>query len=405
MNAYPKKDRTILHVDMNAFFASVEALSHPETEGKPMAVCGDPENRRGIILAKNELAKKAGVKTAETIWSARQKCPDLILLPPHHNLYVEYSFKANEIYGRFTDMVESAGIDESYLDVTGSMHLFGGGEAVAAKIRETVREELKLTVSVGISFCKVFAKLGSDYKKPDAQTAICRENYKELLYPLPVTDLMFVGKATAKSLETIGVTTIGQLAAISEETLVYRLGKHGKLLYTYAQGLDSEPVRRTEDLDEVKSVGNGMTFRRDLISMDDIHAGLLTLSESVGYRLRKRKLKCCGVQVAIKDPFLKTIDRQQQLPKPTHITREIYEAALELVKRAWRIGSPIRLLTVTAINLIDENESEQLTLFGGDKSGEKREALDNSTDKLKKKYGRTVVKPAAVLKNDLGIDE
>lgn len=399
------RDRTILHVDMNAFFASVEALSHPEVDGKPMAVCGDPENRRGIILAKNEIAKRAGVKTAETIWSAKQKCPDLILLPPHHDLYVEYSVKANEIYGRFTDLVECAGIDESYLDITGSMHLFGGGEAVASRIRETVREELKLTVSVGVSFCKIFAKLGSDYKKPDAQTLISRENYKELLYPLPVTDLMFVGRATAKSLETIGVTTIGQLAALSGETLVSRLGKHGKLLYTYAQGLDNEPVRRTEDSDEVKSIGNGMTFKRDLVSMDDIHTGLLTLSESVGYRLRKRKLKCCGIQVAIKDPFLKTIDRQKQLQKPTHITREIYEAALELVKRSWRIGNPIRLLTVNAINLVDEHGTQQLTLFGADRDDEKQEALNLSTDKLKKKYGRTVVKPAAILKNDLGIGD
>ena len=395
-------DRVILHVDMNAFFASVEALSHPETEGKPMAVCGDPENRRGIILAKNELAKKAGVKTAEPIWQARRKCPGLILLPPHHQLYAEYSLKANEIYGRYTDMVEPAGVDESYLDVTHSMHLFGGGVKIADDIRKTVRAELGLTVSVGVSFCKVFAKLGSDYKKPDATTVISRENYRELISPLPVTDLMYVGKATAESLGRIGVHTIGQLAALSETALTARLGKHGHTLYVYAQGLDNEPVSHRDD---VKSVGNGMTFRRDLISMDDIKIGLRVLAENVAFRLRKHGLKCQGVQVSIKNPEFKTIDRQKQLDNPTYLAKTIYKTALELVRRSWKPGDPIRLLTVTAINLADESVGVQMSIFGADANDEKQEALELSLDKLRHKYGKTVVKPASVLKNDLGINE
>ena len=398
-------DRTILHVDMNAFFASVEALDHPEVAGKPMAVCGDPENRRGIILAKNELAKAAGVKTAEPIWEAQRKCPGLLLLPPHHDKYVDYSAKANEIYGRFTDLVEAAGIDESYLDITGSMHLFGTAREVADKIRAAVKNELGLTVSVGVSFCKVFAKLGSDYKKPDATTVIDRQNFKELLYPLPVTDLMYVGKATARSLETIGVRTIGQLAELDEDLLVGKLGKHGRQLFIYARGLDPEPVHRADDLGEVKSVGNGITFKRDLTSQDDIRAGLMSLAETVGYRLRKHGLKCCGVQVAIKDPQLKTIDRQKQLEKPTHSTKKICETALELVQKSWKPGAPIRLLTVTAINLVGENEAEQINLFAGefDAAEKKQAALDSSLDTLKQRFGRGVVQPAAVLKNDIGL--
>lgn len=396
-------DRVILHVDMNAFYASVESLTHPEARDRPMAVCGDIENRRGIILAKNELAKKCGVKTAEPIWQAEKKCPGLLLLPPHHDLYQTYSQRANGIYRRFTDLVEPASIDESYLDVTGSRALFGTGGEIADTIRETVRSELGLTVSVGVSFCKVFAKLGSDYKKPDATTVISRDNYQEILYPLPVTDLMYVGGATARSLEAIGVKTIGALAALDERTLVSRFGKHGHTLYTYAHGLDREPVKRPEERDEVKSVGNSITFKRNLISLEDIRAGLLPLAESVGERLRSHGLRCGGVQISIKDPAFKTIDRQMQLPHPTHATREIYEAALELVRHSWKIGNPIRLLNVTAIHL-SEGESGQISLF--DQLTDKRlEALDSSLDKIRAKYGKGVIKPASILKNDLGIDQ
>lgn len=396
-------ERVILHVDMNAFYASVESLSHPEARDKPMAVCGDIENRRGVILAKNELAKKCGVKTAEPIWQAEKKCPGLLLLPPHHDLYQTYSARANDLYRRFTDLVEPASIDESYLDVTGSKALFGTGKEIADAIREAVRSELGLTVSVGVSFCKVFAKLGSDYKKPDATTVINRENYQKILYPLPVTDLMYVGGATARSLEAIGVKTIGALAALDEPTLISRFGKHGHTLYIYAHGLDQEPVKRPEEREEVKSIGNSMTFKRNLTTLEDIRAGLLPLAESVGERLRSHRLRCGGVQISIKDPNFKTIDRQTQLPHSTHLTREIYEAALELVRHSWKIGSPIRLLSVTAIHLTGQ-ESGQLSLF--EKPMDKRlEALDRSLDKIRAKYGKGVIKPASILKNDLGIDE
>jgi len=400
------KDRVILHVDMDGFFAAVEALSHPEAEGRPMAVAGDPEKRHGIILAKNQLAKKAGVKTAEPVWQALRKCPGLILLPPHHGLYSEYCELANGIYERFTDRVESASIDESYLDISGTPKLKAlGGAGTADEIRGTIRAELRITASVGVSFCKVFAKMGSELNKPDGTCVVSRENYKSLLYPLPVSAMLYVGRSTEKTLSAMGVATVGQLAALSEEILKSRLGKHGEMLYRYANGLDDSPVIRSEDHDEVKSVGNGMTFRRDLVTGEDISLGLLALSESVAYRLRKRGKKCYGVQVAIKDPEFNVIDRQVKLANPTNLAKTIHKTALDIVGRSWKTGAPIRLLTVTAINLTDESDGGQISLFDDPAADDKQEALERSLDALKRKYGKSVVKPAAILKNDLGIWE
>jgi len=392
---------------MDGFFAAVERLSHPEVEGKPMAVAGDPENRRGIILAKNELAKKAGVVTAEPVWQAMRKCPGLILLAPHHDRYAEYCEKANAVYERYTDRVERAGIDESYLDITGTPKLreLGEGRKVADDIRCVIRTELKLTVSVGVSFCKIFAKVGSDLNKPDGTSVITRDNYKEVLYPLPVRSLMSVGKVTERALVDIGIDTIGQLAGTSENTLISLLGKHGLLLHRYANGLDNEPVQRSEDSEDIKSVGNGMTFRRDLVSRDDIGMGLRALSETVAYRLRKHGKKCCGVQVSIKDPELKVIDRQTQLPEPTHLAKTIFDTAMELVQRSWKAGKPIRLLTVTAINLVGDDFGGQISLFGDSADNKRQESLELTKDKLRKRYGKGIIKPASVLKNDLGIDD
>jgi len=264
---------------------------------------------------------------------------------------------------------------------------------------------LKLTVSIGVSFCKFFAKMGSDLNKPDGTTVITRENYQEILYPLPVRAMMSVGRVTEQTLTDIGILTIGQLASTSEESLASRIGKHGSYLHKSANGLDNEPVLRAEEGDDIKSVGNGMTFRRDLVSRDDISLGLRTLSESVAYRLRRHKKKCNGVQVSIKDPELKVIDRQTQLPNPTHLAKTIYDTAQALVERSWKDGKPIRLLTVTAINLVDGDIGGQVSLFGDDTDDSRQEALEQTLDVLKQKYGKGIIKPASVLKNDLGIDE
>ena len=387
-------DRVILHCDLNCFFASVELLDKPALWEVPVAVCGDPKSRHGIILAKNEPAKRRGVKTAETIWQARKKCPGLVLLPPHHELYREYSRRVNEIYDRFTDLVEPFGIDESWLDVTGSLHLFGGdARALADRIRATVRAETGLTLSVGVSFNKVFAKLGSDYKKPDATTVIARDNWRDIVFPLPVGDLLFVGRSAQELLGRYGVHTIGELSKCSEEMLETLMGKMGSQLYRYANGLDDSPVRGAADREPIKSVGNSTTFRRDLTRWDEVQSGISLLSDSVAMRLRRYGLYCGGVQVGIKNSRFQVFSRQTTLDHSTHLMREINDTALRLAKDLWKAPDPIRLLSVTALHLTEEAQSyRQLDLLGTDDTQqEKQEAVESAMDALRKKFGRGVI--------------
>ena len=386
-------ERIIFHCDLNGFYASVELLSHPDLRDVPMAVCGDPHSRHGIILAKNEPAKKFGVQTAETIWQAKKKCPDLVLLPPHHGLYHEYSKKVNAIYDEYTDLVEPFGIDESWLDVTHTLHLFGGdARALADQIRIRIKQELGLTVSVGISFNKVFAKLGSDYKKPDATTVISQENWKEIVWPLPVGDLLYVGGAARKLLKQYGVSTIGQLAACSEDMLETLMGKMGSQLYEYANGLDSAPVRSRYDAEPVKSVGNGTTFPRNLTTQEQVHAGIAMLADSVATRLRHYGLYAGGIQVTIRDPDFHDRSRQCQMSAPTHLIRDLTETATDLVHQLWKPPTPIRAMTVTAIHLVPEGQAyEQVDLFTPVPRKDKQERLEGAMDQIRKKYGNSAI--------------
>ena len=398
-----QKDRVILHCDMNGFFASVELLSHPELRDRPMAVCGSPDKRHGIILAKNEPAKKAGVVTAETVWQALKKCPDLQFVPPHMSKYKHYSRLINEIYQRFTDMVEPFSIDESWLDVTASQSLFGSGREIADTIRETVKKELGLTLSAGVSFNKIFAKMGSEYKKPDATTLITRENYKDILWPLPARDMFFVGKATAQKLAAAGISTIGDIAVTSPDFLESMLGKQGRQLWEYTNGLDNSPVARTSEGEKIKSVGNGVTFTRNLITEDDIITAVTSLSDTVAGRLRRYGMKACGVKVDIKDPYFKVISRQKQLFSPTNLAGELAKNALDIIHSSWKSGSPIRMLTITGINLTDEFFDEQLSLFGvSSDDRQKGEQIERTMDEVRKKYGSSSIGFAAVLDNDIG---
>lgn len=398
-------DRTILHCDMNGFYASVELLALPELKGKPMAVCGNPENRHGIILAKSEEAKAYGVVTAETVWQAKKKCPGLILVRPHHEKYRSYSKKINQIYERFTDMIEPFSIDESWLDVTGSLRLFGSGKEIADRIRSIVKEELGLTLSVGVSYNKVFAKMGSEYKKPDATTLITRENYKELLWPLPLRELFFVGGATAEKLEKAGMKTIGDLARYNRDLICAMLGKQGAVIHDYANGIDDSPVSLSYERQKIKSVGNGMTFRRDLLGADDIQTAILALSDTVAGRLRKYEMKCQGVKVDIKDPMFRTISRQKQLPLATNLAEEIGRGAMELIKKSWNMKDPIRMLTITGIGLADEREAEQLSFFAADqKDRGKAETIERTLDSIRRKYGGSAITFGGILNNDIGID-
>lgn len=398
-------DRTILHCDLNGFYASVELRDKPELQNKPVAVCGDPESRHGIILAKNEAAKKFQVKTAETIWQARRKCPDLILLPAHHDQYRLWSKRVNAIYERYTDLVEPFGIDESWLDITGSMHLFGGdGRTIADQIRSTVKEETGLTISVGVSFNKVFAKLGSDMKKPDATTVLTRADVPEKVWPLPVTDLLFVGRASARVLSQYGVHTIGDLASFGRERLEQLLGKQGGQLYEYAAGLEHSPVTRAGETPPPKSVGNGITFRRNLVGWRDIHTGVALLSDSVAARLRKHAMKCTTVQVTIRDPNFKDICRQTRLEAPSCTAQDIGRAALGLIQSSWSGSAPIRALTITGQNLIPEGEAgEQLDLFAADATPrrERREQLERTVDGIRTKYGKSAIRSAVTMGEDI----
>ena len=377
---------------MNSFFASVELLDHPELRDVPVAVSGDADTRHGIILAKNEPAKRFGIKTAETIWQARKKCPSLVLLPSHHEKYREFNKKINAIFLDYTDMVEPFSIDESWLDVTGSQRLFGSGREIADTIRRRVREELGITLSAGVSFNKIFAKMGSEYKKPDATTEITRENYKEILWPMPVSELFFCGASTAEKLVSMGIPTIGALAEADPEVLLKAIGRQGPQLRKYARGEDDSPVRLYEDRDEAKSVGNGSTFSYDLTKDDDILSAITKLSDSVARRLRKDGLKAYGIKVDIKDISLRVTSHQEQLDVATSHAETIRDEAFAIVKKVWPDGKPIRMLTVTGINLVSADEGEQLSLFAADpEENKKADKVDRAMDEIIEKFGKNAI--------------
>ena len=400
--------RTILHCDCNSFFASVECLLQPELAGVPMAVCGDPESRHGIILAKNEQAKRYGVRTAETIWQAKRKCPGLVLTGTHFQEYRKCSRQINEIYRRYTDLVEPFSIDESWLDVTGSYALFGSGKTIADELRAVIRRETGLTVSVGVSFNKIFAKLGSDYKKPDATTVISRENYRSVVFPLPAGALMFCGKRMEQALAGMGIHTIGELAGSDRAFLAKRLGKAGAMLSDYANGIDDDPVRDFRDVREVKSVGNSVTFRRDLTGETDLHRACAAICDSVASRLRKQGVKCWVVQIGVKDPNLKTITRQKTLAAPTHLASELTAAAMGLLRSCWNLNAPVRMLSISGTNLVPKDApAEQLCLFSpNDFSGrDRQERLETALDGIREKFGGTSVTTGALLHEDLGLSE
>ena len=393
-------DRVILHCDLNSFYASVELLDHPELREQPVAVCGDPESRHGIILAKNEAAKKFKIQTAETVWQAKRKCPELVLLPAHHEKYHRYSALVNAIYDRYTDLVEPFSVDESWLDVTGSLHLFhADGGALADELRSVVQRELGLTISVGVSFNKIFAKMGSDYKKPNATTVITRENFKELLWPLPVGDLIFVGRASAEALGRVGVRTIGDLAHFDRDALIGLLGKQGAALHDYATGAEHAPVVPASQLPPPKSVGSGLTFPRDLLGWEELQAGVALLSDDVAARLRQLDMKCATVNIAVRAPDFSGASRQRALEAPTYLARELTQAAMALLRQFWDPRTPVRALTVTAQSLLPADQAvEQLSLFSPAAAPrrEKVEKLERAMDGIRGKFGQDAISTTRV---------
>lgn len=398
-------DRVILHCDCNAFFASVETLFRPELKNVPMAVCGNPENRHGIILAKNEKAKAFNVQTAETIWQAKKKCPNLVLVSPHHGEYARISKLVNEIYHRYTDYIEPFGIDESWLDVTNSVKIFGDGKEIADRIRQDVMEEIGITISVGVSFNKIFAKLGSDYKKPNATTVIDRENFKDILYSLPASTLLFVGHSTEKSLKLLGINTIGELATCDIGLLEKNLGKVGEMLHRYANGEDTSEVAVYNDHQKVKSVSNGMTFSRDLLSESDVRIAVTALSDTVASRMRKYGAKCTTVSVTLKNPNFRSVSKQMALKVPTNTADVLHDCVLDLIGSLQGFNKPIRTLTIAGSNLIFEGEEcVQMSLFSNEDTENRKNDVETAMDEIRKKYGKGSIKFGSVIQNDLGID-
>lgn len=386
-------DRTILHSDLNSFYASVEIRNDPALADQPVAVGGDEQARHGIVLAANQLAKRHGIRTAEALWSARRKCPELVIVRPHFDEYARFSQAVRQIYLDYTSQIEPMSLDEAFLDVTGSRSLFGDGETIAHTIRRRVKRELGLTVSVGVSFNKIFAKLGSDYKKPDAVTVFSRENYRALVWPQPAANLLYVGRATAKKLAGIGVHTIGDLAAADPAALHMLLGKMGPMLHAYANGWDRSPVAEYAAREEAKSIGNMVTAPRDICTPRDADLVLWPLCESVAHRLRRHGLCAGSLSLYIRDVELEVHTRQCQLVPPTWLARELMEHARALLARHYKWKLPIRTLGVSAGELIPADAvSLQLDLEGAAEKRDKLERIERAMDGLKDRYGAAAVR-------------
>ena len=394
--------RSILHVDMNNFYASVECLYRPEIRHLPVAVAGDPLNRHGIILAKNMIAKQLGVKTGEAIWEAKQKAPKLVTVPPDFAKYLKFSRLARGILYDYTDQIEAFGLDENWADVTGSLSLFGSAHDIAELIRKRVKDELGITVSIGVSFNKIFAKLGSDYKKPDAITDIMPDNFKSLVWPLPASDLLYVGKATSRKLTSIGITTIGGIAKCPKDVLCRKLGKWGEVLWLFANGLDTAPVRLLGLEAAVKSVGNGITCPRDLTADEDVQLVFTVLAESVAARLRDYNLKCTGVEIQIRDKNLYYMTRQQKISRPTFLSSDIIAAAMQLFSANYRWFYPVRAVALRGINLVTADTLVELSLFEDENRNLAAENLARTIDGLRKRFGHdSILRASSLLDRNL----
>lgn len=389
--------RTILHVDLNAFYASVECLYNPEIRDKPVAVCGDAEARHGIILAKNGPAKAKGVKTGDAIWQAKQKCPGLITITADFRKYLRFSRLARQIYADYTNQIESFGVDEAWLDVTGSVNLFGSGKTIADEIRQRFKDELGLTASVGVSWNKIFAKLGSDMRKPDATTVITPENYQQVVWPLPVGELLYVGRSTRNKLQNRAMLTIGDLAKRDMHSLRLLLGVWGETLHSFANGRDSAPVRKSGEEAVVKSVGNSTTTARDLQHIKDVKLIIYVLAESVAARLRAHGLKCKTVAISVRDSGLQSFERQSKLILPTYTSGEIVDKALDLFQNNYTWDKPIRSLGIRGADLVTAAGHIQLNMFNQDKTV--LETLEKTIDTIRQRFGHYSLQRCSMLQD------
>ena len=388
------KERAILHSDANCFYASVETVLDPYLRDKAIAVCGSTDERHGIVLAKSEKAKRAGVKTGMANWQAKGLCPDLIIVPPQYDYYLKFSRYLHNIYKRYTDLVEPFGMDECWLDVTGNKR---DAFQIAEEIRQTVKDELGLTVSIGVSFNKVFAKLGSDMKKPDAITEITRDNFKEKVWPLNCSELLYCGRATTAKLGKIGVRTIGDIARLPMDIMQSKLGKNGVMLWKYANGLDNSRVAHEDYSVPAKSVGHGITCVTDILTVDEAKKVIVALSQDIGYKLRLMHLRARSVHLCVRDSKLNWCGWQVEVEFPTQDENAISHEAFKILEDNYKWRNPIRSLTVSAIQLENVDTPTQLGIFYNNIAHEKREHINHTIDIIRNNYGKRAIIPAIIL--------
>jgi len=385
--------RTVLHSDLNNFYASVECAYNPKLKDVPLAVCGDPQARHGIVLAKNQIAKEAGVKTAEAIWQAKQKCPELQVVPPNFKRYMHFAHLMRQIYAEYTDFIEPFGLDEAWLDVTGHKK---SGEEIADELRRRAKAELGLTLSVGVSFNKVFAKLGSDMKKPDATTVITMENFRQKVWPLPVEELLYVGPATKRKLHSRNIRTIGDLACCDVNALRFAFGKNGEMIWNFARGQDHSPVLAQGEAAMIKSVGNSTTTPRDLVNDQDVHLVLLVLSESVAKRLRSQRMRGDVITLYVRDCELHGISCQRKISHTTALANEIAAHAQALFRERYRWENPIRSLGVSVSGLEFVDGDKQICMFP-DMDRERRYDLEEAVEDIRRRFGHYAISRASLL--------
>lgn len=388
-------ERAILHSDINSCYASIERLFEPSLGEKPFAVCGDKELRHGIVLSKDEKAKAAGVKTGMAIWQAKQQCPGLEIVAPHFERYEEYTAKVRKIYTEYTDLCEPFGMDECWLDITGCIAC-PDPVKTAEEIRQRVKDEIGITVSVGVSWNKIFAKLGSDYKKPDAVTVIDREHFRDMVWCLPASDMLMVGRSTAKSLNRMGISTIGDIAAANPEVLKNALGKPGLRLYAYANGMDLSPVRRIGENPPPKSIGNSTTMPEDINTAEEARRVIILLAESVASRLRREKLMCRTVELSLRDTELAWSSHRMKLRYATDITAELIDYGMQLFLRCHDFSRPLRSMGLRGLELVNADEPEQLDIFIDYVNKDKQRKIDAAVDKVRKKYGNSLIQRASI---------
>lgn len=391
----------LLHSDANSFYASVELLFRPALRSKPVVVGGDEEARHGIVLTKNIIAKRYGIKTGTSLMEARRQCPDLISLPPNYPLYLKYAGLLREIYSEYSDQCEAFGLDESWLDISPIAKTSRDAALIAEEIRARINKELGITVSIGASWNKPYAKLGSDYKKPDALTVIDKDNYEELVYPLPAADLLYVGPATSEKLGNRYIRTIGDIVKSGPEQMRRMLGKVGEMIWLFASGNDQTPVSNTGEEGMIKSIGNSSTFPRDLTTTEDVKMAFYVLAESVAARLREHGFECQTVQIQLRGNDLISFERQMKLDRPTFITGDLVAAAMQLFTKNYHWPRPLRSIGIRGADLSPDGSVAQLSFFEDEKQRDKRIRLEYAIDHIRNRYGYFSLQRGLLLQDKL----